>query len=63
VSLSVKQARLLSEKSQSEVADKMGICVQTYRKLEEKPEKMTMAQAKLFCAVVNRELDELIFCQ
>lgn len=61
MSLSIKQARLLSEKSQSEVAEKMGICVQTYRKLEENPQKMTMAQAKLFCAAVDREIDELIF--
>lgn len=61
MSLSVRQARLLSEKTQAQVAKKMGICVQTYRKLEENPKKMTMEQAKLFCIAVNRGIDELIF--
>ena len=61
MSLSVKQARLMSEKTQAQVAKKMGICVQTYRKLEESPKKMTIEQAKLFCVAVDRGLDELIF--
>ena len=59
---SVKQARLLSEKSQGKIAEIMGICVQTYRKLEENPEKMTIEQARLFCAAVNRSMEEISFC-
>lgn len=43
-----KQARLHSGKTQTEVADGLGVCLATYRKLEENPEKMTIAQAKVF---------------
>jgi len=59
--LSVKQARLMSEKTQLQVAKAMRICVQTYRKLEENSEMMTIAQARLFCEAVGRSMDEVIF--
>ena len=59
--MSVKQARLMAEKSQSEVANAMGMCLQTYRKLESNPEKMTIAQVKLLCRAVAQPISAISF--
>lgn len=56
-----KQARLLAEKSQTEIAEVMGICLQTYRKLEINPAEMTISQAKCFCSAVGRSMNEIFF--
>ena len=40
--LSLKQIRLVREKTQDEMAEKLGVHVQTYRKLEENPDEVTM---------------------
>ena len=46
-SITLKQARLLREKTQEHMANLLGIHVQTYRKLEENPDEVTIGQAKL----------------
>lgn len=45
--ISLKQARLLREKTQDYMAELLGIHVQTYRKLEQNPDKVTVGQAKV----------------
>ena len=45
--LSLKQIRLVREKTQDEMAEKLGVHVQTYRKLEENPDEVTIKQAKI----------------
>ena len=45
MSFTIKQARLFADKTQQEMADFLGIHVQTYRKLEENPAKATVEQA------------------
>lgn len=59
--LTVKQARNISGKSQTDVANAMGVCLQTYRKLESNPERMTIAQAKLFCYAVAQPVNAVSF--
>ena len=59
--MTVRQARNMAGKSQSEVATALGICLQTYRKLEANPEKMTIAQAKLFCRTVAQPVNLISF--
>lgn len=59
--LTVKQARVLAEKTQTDMALALGVCLQTYRKLEENPEKMTIAQAKCFCAAVAQPINSVSF--
>lgn len=44
--LTLKQARRLADKSQRDVANHLGVCVDTYRALERNPEKVTVEQAK-----------------
>ena len=45
--ISLKQARLLREKTQDYMAELLGIHVQTYRKLEQNPDSVTVGQAKV----------------
>lgn len=44
--LTIKQARLLNDFSQQEMAKALGIHVQTYRKIESDPERATIKQAR-----------------
>lgn len=59
--LSLKQARLLSEKTQREMAEKLRICVDTYREIERHPERATINQAKMLSAITGRTVDEIFF--
>lgn len=59
--LTLKQARNLKGKTQTELARAIGVCLATYRKYEEKPETMTIAQARLFCAAVDQSPDLISF--
>lgn len=61
MSLTLKQARLLKDKSQEQMAQLLGIHVQTYRKLEENPENVTIGQAKLICNVLEQTYDTIFF--
>ncbi len=59
---SVKQARLLANFTQSQVAQKLGVCEQTYRKIEKKPESATIKQAKELSCLFGVPYDNIIFC-
>ena len=61
MSLTLKQARLLKEKTQEYMAEKLNIHVQTYRKLEENPEEVTIRQAKIICAELGQSYDTIFF--
>ena len=59
--LTLKQARRLINKSQVDIAKNLNIHVQTYRKLEENPDKATIAQAKKISKILNISYDEIFF--
>lgn len=59
--LSLKKTRLLQEKSQKEVADFLGVHVQTYRKLENKPDSATIGQAKAISKFLGVSYDDIFF--
>lgn len=59
--LTVKQHRLIREISQEEMADKIGVHVQTYRAWEESPEKISIAKAKKIAAAFNISINEIFF--
>lgn len=61
--LTLKQIRLIQEKSQDEMAEMLGIHVQTYRKLEEKPENATIKQAKLISNYLGVSYNDIFFAQ
>jgi DNA-binding XRE family transcriptional regulator len=58
---SPKQARLISDLSQEQVANKLGVHVQTYRKWEKTPDEMPVGTAKQFAEIVKLPVDEIFF--
>jgi DNA-binding XRE family transcriptional regulator len=59
--LTLKQARLLSGRTQREIAEILGVHVHTYMKWERKPEEMSIGTAKQFSRVVNVEFEDIFF--
>jgi DNA-binding XRE family transcriptional regulator len=57
----VKQARQLAGKTQKQMAEALKIHVQTYQKIERKPENATVKQAKIISSETNVALDDIIF--
>lgn len=61
MSLTLKQARCVAEKTQQQLADFLGIHVQTYRKIEVKPEIATIKQAKDISRFLGISYNEIFF--
>lgn len=59
--LTMKMARVGANLTQQEVADKMGIHVQTYAKMENDSDSVTIADAKLFSSIVNVGWTDIFF--
>ena len=54
----VKQARMLKGKTQAEMADCLGVCRDTYRAIEQNPDRATVKQAKAISAFLGLEIRE-----
>ncbi len=61
MTLSLRQARRLKEKSQKEMAKMLKIHVMTYRKIEEKPNFATIEQAKKIADYLDIDYNEIFF--
>lgn len=59
--LSLKQHRLVKGKTQDEMATMLGVHVQTYRKLEENPEEVTIKQAKMIAEYLGVPYNDIFF--
>ena len=59
--LTIKQARLISGKTQADMAAELQMHVQTYAKLEKNPENATIEQAKRISDTLKVPIDELFF--
>lgn len=59
--ISVKQARILNDMTQSRMANELGIHVQTYRKIENNPDLATIEQAKMISDITMIPYDEIFF--
>lgn len=55
----VKQARQYAGFTQREMAEKLGISRDTYRKIEQSPEDATIATAKRISEVVGIPIDQI----
>lgn len=60
---SVKQARQYAGYTQKEMAEKLGISRDTYRKIEISPETASVALAKKISEVVDIPIDQIFFVQ
>lgn len=54
-------ARRLAGKTQAAAAALLGISPSAYRRLEQRPQKTTVAQARQLCRFFGVELDEVNF--
>ena len=59
--ITLKQARVGVGYSQMEIAEKLGVSLNTYRRYEQNPEKMAIDKALQFCAITNTTPDDLFF--
>lgn len=59
--LTMKQARIGINATQQELADRMGVHVQTYARMEKHPEDLTIKQALLFASIVDRPISDIYF--
>ncbi|MBD8589179.1 helix-turn-helix transcriptional regulator [Peribacillus simplex] len=59
--LTLKQARLLKGFTQREIASKLGVHVQTYSKMEKKPDEVTVKEAKEICDILELSYDFIFF--
>ena len=57
----VKQARQYAGFTQREMAEKLGVSRDTYRKIEKSPEDATVATAKRISEVVGIPIDQIFF--
>ncbi|MBR2674319.1 MAG: hypothetical protein IKE52_02545 [Mogibacterium sp.] len=61
MSLTMKQARVGIGATQQDIADKMGIHVQTYARMEKCPEDVTIKQATQFALIVGLPISDIFF--
>lgn len=61
MTLSLRQARRLMEKTQIEMAKMLKINVMTYRKIEENPDIATIEQAKKIADFLGVNYNEIFF--
>lgn len=61
--ISLKAARITAGMTQNEVAELLGVHVQTYRKLEENPNLATIEQAKKLSDRLNVPYDDIFFAE
>lgn len=60
---SVKQARQYAGLTQIDVANRLGISRDSYRKIEITPDKTPVALAKKFSEIVGISIDQIFFSQ
>lgn len=59
--VTMKQARVGANLTQQEVADKMGVHVQTYQRMESHPGDVTINQGRNFAKIVGLKFDDIFF--
>lgn len=59
--LTMRQARIGADLRQQDVADKMGVHVQTYQRMEKHPEDVTIRQGQMFAKIVGLPFEAIFF--
>lgn len=62
MAMTMKMARVGAGYTQQQIADKMGIHVQTYSKMENDSDSVTIGEAKQFSEIVGVAWAEIFFC-
>lgn len=58
---SIADARTQLGITQSDMAEELGITRQTYSKMEQNPENMTIREARLVCSILGKRCEEIFF--
>lgn len=61
MAFTLKQARKYADKTQKQLAEHLGVCVDTYRALEENPENATVKQAYSISDFLGIPYNDIIF--
>ncbi|WP_430482773.1 helix-turn-helix transcriptional regulator [Rossellomorea marisflavi] len=61
VVFTLKQARLVKGLTQKDMAEKLNVHVQTYMKMEKRPDDVTIGDAKKICEILNMNYDFIFF--
>ena len=59
--LTMKQARVGAEMTQQQVADSLGVHVQTYQRMENNPEDISIKQGKKFADIVGVNFEDIFY--
>lgn len=59
--ITMKQARIGINATQQEIADKLGVHVQTYMRMEKHPEDLTIKQAMAFSEITGVPIQVIFF--
>ena len=59
--ITMKQARVGAEMTQQQVADLLGVHVQTYQRMEQHPQDVTIKQGKKFSDIVGYNFEDIFF--
>jgi DNA-binding XRE family transcriptional regulator len=57
----VKMARISKNYSQRKMAELMGVCVDTWRKIERCPDSATVKQGKMIAEITGIPYDQIFF--
>lgn len=47
--------------TQNDMADQLGVTRQTYAKMEQRPDEMTIREARLVCSILGRRFEDIFF--
>ena len=59
--ITMKQARVGADMTQQQVADRLGVHVQTYQRMENNPEDISIKQGKNFADIVGVNFEDICF--
>lgn len=59
--ITMKQARVGANLTQQQVADRLGVHVQTYMRMEQNPQDVTIKQGKMFSEIVGCNFEDIFF--
>lgn len=59
--ITMKQARVGANMTQQQVADQLGVHVQTYQRMEQHPQDVTIKQGKEFSHIVGYRFEDIFF--
>lgn len=57
----IQEARNELGITQSEMSDQLGITRQTYAKMEQNPENLTIKEARMICSVLGKRFEDIFF--